>query len=89
MDDLAAHQAELLAVVQHRVQVLDPGGVHLRWRWKSFQGDAHHHHHHHHHYLLTGPSRTIHFRSSVVAVAMSLQQKLDTEGDFEPLTDII
>ena len=27
MDDLPAHQAELLAVVQHRVQVLNPGGV--------------------------------------------------------------
>ena len=41
------------------------------------------------HHLHTGPSRTIHFRSSVVAVAMSLQQKLDTEGDLEVPTDII
>ena len=27
MHDLPAHQAQLLAVVQHRVQVLYPGGV--------------------------------------------------------------
>ena len=27
MDDLPAHQAELLAVVEHRVEVLDPGRV--------------------------------------------------------------
>ena len=29
MDDLSAHEAELLAVVQHRVEVLNPGGI--RW----------------------------------------------------------
>ena len=28
LDDLAAHQAQLLVVVQHRVHVLDPDGVH-------------------------------------------------------------
>ena len=29
VNDLSAHQAELLAVVQHRVQVLDPGRINL------------------------------------------------------------
>ena len=29
MDNLAAHQTQLLAVVQHRVEVLNPGGI--RW----------------------------------------------------------